>query len=185
MAAQPADVTSGQSEVSLGPMAAGWQDGRTGLPAMGHALLYSLESLPFPASPTTPHTCSGPFPHHTCSGSALSWGPQTKDTLAIGPRKAPRRFGWAPGRKLSDALRGSVGICCLIQCGGSGGGQGDARAGGGTRAGTGAVWWGGWGAWVPAQRSNQPILKEISPENSLERSMMKLKLQYFGYLMQS
>ena len=54
MAAQPADVTSGQSEVSLGPMAAGWQDGRTGLPAMGHALLYSLESLPFPASPTTP-----------------------------------------------------------------------------------------------------------------------------------
>lgn len=35
MAAQPADVTSGQSEVSLGQMAAGWQDGRTGLPAMG------------------------------------------------------------------------------------------------------------------------------------------------------
>ena len=36
-----------------------------------------------------------------------------------------------------------------------------------------------------ARRSKQSILKEISPENSLERSMMKLKLQYFGYLMQS
>ena len=33
-------------------------------------------------------------------------------------------------------------------------------------------------------RSNQSILKEISPEYSLERLMLKLKLQYFGYLMQ-
>ena len=33
-------------------------------------------------------------------------------------------------------------------------------------------------------RSNQSILKEISPENSLEGLMLKLKLQYFGYLMQ-
>ena len=33
-------------------------------------------------------------------------------------------------------------------------------------------------------RSNQPILKEISPEYSLERLMLKLKLQYFGHLMQ-
>ena len=32
-------------------------------------------------------------------------------------------------------------------------------------------------------RSNQPILKEISPEYSLEGLMLKLKLQYFGYLM--
>ena len=32
-------------------------------------------------------------------------------------------------------------------------------------------------------RSNQSILKEISPEYSLERLMLKLKLQYFGYLM--
>ena len=31
-------------------------------------------------------------------------------------------------------------------------------------------------------RSNQSILKEISPEYSLERLMLKLKLQYFGYL---
>ena len=31
--------------------------------------------------------------------------------------------------------------------------------------------------------SNQPILKEISPEYSLEGLMMKLKLQYFGHLM--
>ena len=31
--------------------------------------------------------------------------------------------------------------------------------------------------------SNQSILKEISPEYSLERLMLKLKLQYFGYLM--
>ena len=34
-----------------------------------------------------------------------------------------------------------------------------------------------------ARRSNQPILKEISPECSLERLMLKLKLQYFGHLM--
>ena len=35
------------------------------------------------------------------------------------------------------------------------------------------------------RRSNQSILKEINPENSLEVLMLKLKLQYFGYLMQS
>ena len=35
----------------------------------------------------------------------------------------------------------------------------------------------------PARRSNQSILKEISPEYSLERLMLKLKLQYFGHLM--
>ena len=34
-----------------------------------------------------------------------------------------------------------------------------------------------------ASRSNQSILKEISPEYLLERLMLKLKLQYFGYLM--
>ena len=34
-----------------------------------------------------------------------------------------------------------------------------------------------------ARRSNQSILKEISPEYSLERLMLKLKLQYFGLLM--
>ena len=34
------------------------------------------------------------------------------------------------------------------------------------------------------KRSNQSILKEISPENSLEQLMLKLKLQYFGHLMQ-
>ena len=34
------------------------------------------------------------------------------------------------------------------------------------------------------RRKNQSILKEISPEYSLERLMLKLKLQYFGYLMQ-
>ena len=33
------------------------------------------------------------------------------------------------------------------------------------------------------RRSNQPILKEISPENALEGLMLKLKLQAFGYLM--
>ena len=33
-----------------------------------------------------------------------------------------------------------------------------------------------------ARRSNQSILKEISPEYSLEGLMLKLKLQYFGYL---
>ena len=37
-----------------------------------------------------------------------------------------------------------------------------------------------WTAW----RSNQSILKEISPEYSLEGLMLKLKLQYFGHLMQ-
>ena len=36
-----------------------------------------------------------------------------------------------------------------------------------------------------ARRSNQSILKEISPECSLEGLMLKLKLQYFGHLMQS
>ena len=36
--------------------------------------------------------------------------------------------------------------------------------------------------WI-AKRSNQSILKEISPECSLERLMLKLKLQYFGHLM--
>ena len=35
-----------------------------------------------------------------------------------------------------------------------------------------------------ARRSNQSILKEISPEYSLEGLMLKLKLKYFGYLMQ-
>ena len=34
-----------------------------------------------------------------------------------------------------------------------------------------------------ARRSNQSILKEISPECSLEGLMLKLKLQYFGHLM--
>ena len=33
------------------------------------------------------------------------------------------------------------------------------------------------------RRSNQSILKEISPEHSLEERMLKLKLQYFGHLM--
>ena len=36
----------------------------------------------------------------------------------------------------------------------------------------------------PARRSNQSILKKISPEYSLDRLMLKLKLQYFGHLMQ-
>ena len=35
-----------------------------------------------------------------------------------------------------------------------------------------------------ARRSNQSILKEISPECSLEGMMLQLKLQYFGHLMQ-
>ena len=35
-----------------------------------------------------------------------------------------------------------------------------------------------------ARRSNQSILKEIRPECSLEGLMLKLKLQYFGHLMQ-
>ena len=34
-----------------------------------------------------------------------------------------------------------------------------------------------------ARKSNQSVLKEISPEYSLERLKMKLKLQYFGHLM--
>ncbi|KAB0338347.1 hypothetical protein FD754_024648 [Muntiacus muntjak] len=47
--------------------------------------------------------------------------------------------------------------------------------------------WGGWRRllrvpWT-ARRSKQPILKEISPGFSLERLMLKLKLQYFGHLM--
>ena len=37
-------------------------------------------------------------------------------------------------------------------------------------------------SWI-ARRSSQSILKEISPEYSLEGLMLKLKLQYFGYLM--
>ena len=37
--------------------------------------------------------------------------------------------------------------------------------------------------WI-ARRSNQSILKEICPEYSLEGLMLKLKLQYFGHLMQ-
>ena len=36
-----------------------------------------------------------------------------------------------------------------------------------------------------ARRSNQSILKEINPEYSLEVLMLKLKLQYFGHLMQT
>ena len=35
-----------------------------------------------------------------------------------------------------------------------------------------------------ARRSNQSILKEINPESSLEGLMLKLKLQYFGHLME-
>ena len=35
-----------------------------------------------------------------------------------------------------------------------------------------------------SRRSNQAILKEINPEYSLEGLMLKLKIQYFGYLMQ-
>ena len=37
---------------------------------------------------------------------------------------------------------------------------------------------------VTARRSNQSILKEISPEYSLEGLMLKVKLQYFGHLIQ-
>ena len=37
---------------------------------------------------------------------------------------------------------------------------------------------------ISARRSNKSILKEISPEHSLEGLMLKLKLQYFCYLMQ-
>ena len=36
---------------------------------------------------------------------------------------------------------------------------------------------------LDSKRSNQSILKEISPEYSLEGLMLKLKLQYFGHLM--
>ena len=36
-----------------------------------------------------------------------------------------------------------------------------------------------------ARKSNHSILREINPEYSLERLMLKLKLQYFGHLMQS
>ena len=39
-------------------------------------------------------------------------------------------------------------------------------------------------SWTP-RKSNQSILKEISPEYSLEVLMLKLKLQYFGHLMQT
>ena len=35
-----------------------------------------------------------------------------------------------------------------------------------------------------ARRSNQSVLKEINPEYSLEGLMLKLKVQYFGHLMQ-
>ena len=35
-----------------------------------------------------------------------------------------------------------------------------------------------------ARRSNQSILKEITPDHALEGLMLKLKLQYFGHLMQ-
>ena len=37
--------------------------------------------------------------------------------------------------------------------------------------------------WI-ARRSNQSVLKEINPKYSLEELMLKLKLQYFGHLMQ-
>ena len=40
-----------------------------------------------------------------------------------------------------------------------------------------------WESWT-ARKSNQSVLKEISPECSLEGLMLKLKLQYFDYLMQ-
>ena len=44
----------------------------------------------------------------------------------------------------------------------------------------------GWGLRAPwtVRRSHQSILQEINPEHSLERLMLKLKLQYFGHLMQ-
>ena len=41
-----------------------------------------------------------------------------------------------------------------------------------------------WRAPWTARRSNQSLLKEISPEYSLEGLMLKLKFQYFGHLMQ-
>ena len=36
---------------------------------------------------------------------------------------------------------------------------------------------------LDSKESNQSILREINPEHSLERLMLKLKLQYFGHLM--
>ena len=45
------------------------------------------------------------------------------------------------------------------------------------------VWEDSWGS-LGLQGTNQSILKEISPEYSLELLMLKLKLQYFGHLMQ-
>ena len=39
-------------------------------------------------------------------------------------------------------------------------------------------------SWETSRRSNQSILKEIKPEYSLKGLMVKLKLQYFGHLMQ-
>ena len=47
-----------------------------------------------------------------------------------------------------------------------------------------AVGEGSWESLGLQRRSNQSILKEISPEYSLEELMLKLKLQYFGHLMQ-
>ena len=41
-----------------------------------------------------------------------------------------------------------------------------------------------WESWT-ARRSNQSTLREINPEYPLEELMLKLKLQYFGHLMQS
>ena len=41
-----------------------------------------------------------------------------------------------------------------------------------------------WESWT-ARRSNQSTLREINPEYPLEELMLKLKLQYFGLLMQS
>ena len=45
------------------------------------------------------------------------------------------------------------------------------------------LWWWRRLLRVPARRSNQSILNEISPEYSLEGLMLRLKLQYFGHLM--
>ena len=42
-----------------------------------------------------------------------------------------------------------------------------------------------WSVPWTAKRSNQSILKEINPEYSFEGLMLKLKLQYFGHLMQT
>ena len=38
--------------------------------------------------------------------------------------------------------------------------------------------------WI-ARRSNQSVLREINPEYSMEKLMLKLKLQYFGHLMRT